>query len=179
MFNSFLIPLLLIAATFSLVLLNGVFVAAEFAIVRVRRTRLEELSGEGLEAARNAIVVVDGMGDYLALTQVGITVASLGVGWLAENVAVQLLNAILPANYHSNGLLHAIGIATAFVVVTAVHVLFGEQIPKLLAVSRAEPYLLVIARRFYGLSNARRVGFCIEWDTELPAIRHSRKTNSN
>jgi len=73
------------AATLTLVMVNGVFVAADFAIVRVRRTRLEELAGEGKEAAKRAILVVDGVTDYLAVTQIGIAAASLGVGWFGED----------------------------------------------------------------------------------------------
>ena len=72
-----------ILAALALILLNGVWVVAEFAIVRVRRTRLEELAGQGVEAAKQAIIVVDGISDYLALTQIGITAASLAVGWIA------------------------------------------------------------------------------------------------
>jgi CBS domain containing-hemolysin-like protein len=70
-------PLLLILVALALILLNGVFVAAEFAIVRVRRTRLEELAGQGVEVAKDAILIVDYVSEYLAVTQVGITVASL------------------------------------------------------------------------------------------------------
>jgi CBS domain containing-hemolysin-like protein len=77
-----------ILAVLALILVNAAWVAAEFAIVRVRRTRLEELAGQGVEEARHAIVVVDGIGDYLALTQIGITIASLAVGWLAEGLVL-------------------------------------------------------------------------------------------
>ena len=146
MFDSVAISLLLILATLLLVLLNGVFVAAEFAIVRVRRTRLEELAGEGVDAAKSALVVVDGIGDYLALTQIGITVASLGVGWLAEVAVVHLLSLVFAAENQVNGLLHTGGVAAAFLVVTVLHVLLGEQVPKLLAVRNAEQYLLVLSR---------------------------------
>lgn len=145
MFDFVAISLLLILATLLLVLLNGVFVAAEFAIVRVRRTRLEELAGEGVETAKSALVVVDGIGDYLALTQIGITVASLAVGWLAEIVVAHLLSLLFAEN-QTNGLFHAGGVAAAFLVVTVLHVLLGEQVPKLLAVRNAEHYLLILAR---------------------------------
>ena len=82
-------------AVLALILLNAIWVAAEFAIVRVRRTRLEELAGQGVEAAKHAIVVVDGISDYLALTQIGITVASLAVGWLAEDAVVRASRFVL------------------------------------------------------------------------------------
>ncbi len=133
-------------AVLALILLNGLWVAAEFAIVRVRRTRLEELSGQGVEAAKHAIVVVDGISDYLALTQLGITFASLAVGWLAEDAVARLLSLLLPTNNQPTALLHAGGIAVAFLVVTVLHVLLGEQVPKLLAVRRAEQYVLAFAR---------------------------------
>jgi CBS domain containing-hemolysin-like protein len=70
MFEIISSPFFLIIATLALVLVNGVFVAAEFAIVRVRRTRLEELAGQGLKAAKNAIVLVDHVSEYLAVTQI-------------------------------------------------------------------------------------------------------------
>jgi CBS domain containing-hemolysin-like protein len=138
-------PLLLILAALALIGLNALWVAAEFAIVRVRRTRLEELAGQGVEAAKSAIVVVDGISDYLALTQIGITVASLAVGWLAEAAVVQLLRLVYPAVGHVSEPFHAVAIATAFLVVTVLHVVLGEQVPKLLAVRSAERYLLLLA----------------------------------
>jgi hypothetical protein len=92
MFEVVLMPLFSILAVVALILLNALWVAAEFAIVRVRRTRLAELAGQGVEAAKDAIVVVDGMSDYLALTQIGITVASIAVGWLAEDAVVRFLS---------------------------------------------------------------------------------------
>jgi CBS domain containing-hemolysin-like protein len=133
-------------AILALILLNATWVAAEFAIVRVRRTRLEELAGQGVEAAKHAIVVVDGISDYLALTQIGITVASLGVGWVAEDAAVQVLGFLRPAHDQASVLVHGVGIAVAFAVVSALHIVLGEQVPKLLTVRSAESYLLVLAR---------------------------------
>jgi CBS domain containing-hemolysin-like protein len=135
-----------ILAVLALILLNATWVAAEFAIVRVRRTRLEELVGHGVETAKHAIVVVDRMGDYLALTQINITVASLAVGWLAEDAVGRLLGVSLSAQGQARGLLPVAGVAVAFVVVSVLHVVLGEQVPKLLAVRSAERYLLVLAR---------------------------------
>jgi CBS domain containing-hemolysin-like protein len=135
-----------VLAVLTLILLNATWVAAEFAIVRVRRTRLEELVGQGVEAAKHAIVVVDRISDYLALTQIGITVASLAVGWVAEDAVVQLLGLLRPAHDQASGLAHALGIGVAFTVVSVLHVVLGEQVPKLLAVRSAEQYLLILAR---------------------------------
>lgn len=146
MFAVALKPLFLIFATLALILLNGLCVAAEFAIVRVRRTRLDELAGLGVEAAQDAILVVDRVSDYLAVTQIGITVASLGVGWLAEDAFAQLFVLFLPAGSHSIALLHTAAIAVAFLVVTMLHILLGELVPKNLAVRKAEQLLLVLAR---------------------------------
>jgi CBS domain containing-hemolysin-like protein len=146
MSNVTLPTLFSIVAVLGLILLNATWVAAEFAIVRVRRTRLEELAGQGVEAAKHAIVVVDGIGDYLALTQIGVTVASLAVGWLAEDAVVHLLGLPLSTQDHARGVLQVAGVAVAFAVVSVLHVVLGEQVPKLLAVRRAEHYLLVLAR---------------------------------
>jgi CBS domain containing-hemolysin-like protein len=146
MFDIALPPFFSILAVLALILLNATWVAAEFAIVRVRRTRLEELAGEGVEAAKHAIVIVDAISDYLALTQIGVTLASLAVGWLAEDAVARLLGWSGSARDHPGGLFHATGIAIAFVTVSVLHVVLGEQVPKLLAVRSAERYLLVLAR---------------------------------
>jgi CBS domain containing-hemolysin-like protein len=136
----------LILAALALILLNGVWVLAEFAIVRVRRTRLEELAGQGVESAKHAIVVVDRISDYLALTQIGITVASLAVGWMAENATERILGFYFSGHDHAGFASHMVGIAVAFLLVTVLHVIVGEQVPKLLAVRSAEQYLLLLAR---------------------------------
>jgi CBS domain containing-hemolysin-like protein len=144
--ESGLAPLLLILAALALILLNGVWVVAEFAIVRVRRTRLEELAGQGVEAAKSAIVVVDNISNYLALTQIGITIASLAVGWLADSAFVQVLRLAYPAGEQVTGPSHGVVLAVTFFVVTVLHVVLGEQVPKLLAVRNAESYLLILSR---------------------------------
>jgi len=144
--NAFLPLLVPVLAVTALIFLNASWVAAEFAIVRVRRTRLAELAGRGVEAAKHAIVVVDSMSDYLALTQIGVTLASLAVGWLAEDAAVRLLGLWLAPAERPGALLHAVGTGVAFALVSLLHVVLGEQVPKLLAVRHAERYLLVLAR---------------------------------
>ena len=98
-----------ILAALALILLNGVWVVAEFAIVRVRRTRLEELAGQGVEAAKQAIVVVDGISDYLALTQIGITAASLAVGWIAESATERVIRFYFSAHDQAGGTLSCRG----------------------------------------------------------------------
>jgi CBS domain containing-hemolysin-like protein len=141
-----LIPLFLILAAFALVLVNGVFVAAEFAIVRVRRTRLEELAGQGIEAAKNAIVLVDHVSEYLAVTQIGITAASLGVGWLGEGAFAHLFISLFP-NYHMPGAVrHVAAAVLAFLFITTMHVVVGELVPKNLGIRKAEHLLLFLVR---------------------------------
>ena len=146
MFEVTLKPLLLVLAAFALVLVNGVFVAAEFAIVRVRRTRLEELVGQGVEEAKDAILVVDRVSEYLAVTQIAITAASLGVGWIGEDAFAHLFILLLPASRVPSALLHVAAAIVAFLLITMMHVVLGELVPKNLAIRRAEHLLLFLAR---------------------------------
>lgn len=136
-----------IVGVVALVILNGVFVAAEFALVRVRRTRLEELAGQGRQEAKHAIELVDQVGEYLTTTQVGITVASLGVGWLGEGAIARLLKLVVPVGPASSGaILHGISASLAFFLVTMLLVVVGEILPKNLAIMNADRFLLVLAR---------------------------------
>lgn len=125
---------------------NAFFVAAEYAIVRVRRTRLEELAGQGVSAARVSIVCVDQLDASIATTQVAITMASLGVGWFGESGFAHLLSLLVPAAFSSVAPLHLLSSALAFVAVTMMHVVLGEMVPKNMAIDRAERIILVIAR---------------------------------
>jgi CBS domain containing-hemolysin-like protein len=124
-----------------LVLLNGFFVAAEFALVRVSRGRIAEAA----EAEASAAVVLRELEDlskYLAACQFGITLASLGIGFLGEPAFAQLLEPPL-GGVLSHGLAAVIAISFAYVVSTAAHITIGEQVPKILAISDAE----LVARR--------------------------------
>jgi CBS domain containing-hemolysin-like protein len=145
MFEVTLIPLLLILAAVALILVNGVFVAAEFAIVRVRRTRLEELVGQGVEAAKDAILVVDRVSEYLAVTQIAITAASLGVGWIGEDAFAYLFILLLPDHHVPIAVLHVAAVLVAFLLITMMHVVLGELVPKNLAIRNAERLLLFLA----------------------------------
>ncbi len=156
-----------ILAALMLVLVNGVFVAAEFAIIRVRRTRLEELVGQGSEAAKRAILLVDHVGEYLAVTQLGITAASLGVGWLGEDSFARLFVLLLPGNRVPGVTLHVAATIVAFLFITAIHLVLGELVPKNLAIRRAEHLLLFLARPLQMLYFALR-----------PAIRLCEKLSS-
>jgi CBS domain containing-hemolysin-like protein len=142
-FTSHLLPIL---AAIALVLINGVFVAAEFAIVRVRRTRLEELAGQGAEAAKRAILVVDSVSEYLAVTQIGITAASLGVGWFGEAAFARLFMMVLPADHLSGAIVHVAAAVLAFLLITMMLVVLGELVPKNLGITRPEHLLLLLVR---------------------------------
>lgn len=119
-----------LALTFFLVLLNGFFVAAEFAIVKVRNSQVESKSNASAagKAAKNILTNLDG---YLAATQLGITLASLGLGWVGERVFEELLHNLLPEN-----VLPVVSTALAFTTITVLHITFGELAPKSLAIRK-------------------------------------------
>ena len=146
MFEFALTPVFLMLAVLALVLVNGVFVAAEFAIVRVRRTRLEELAGQGIEAAKNAIVLVDHVSEYLAVTQIAITAASLGVGWLGEDAFAYLLILLFPDYRAPSAVLHVATAIVVFFLITMIQVVVGELVPKNLAIRNAERLLFFLVR---------------------------------
>jgi putative hemolysin len=124
-----------------LVLANGFFVAAEFALVAVRRSRVEQLVAEAHPAAKNLQRAVSHLDAYLAATQLGITMASLGLGWLGEpaiaHLLEPLLEEILPENIATVGS-HTLSVVFAFTVMTSLHIVLGELAPKSLALQRPE-----------------------------------------
>jgi magnesium and cobalt exporter, CNNM family len=135
----------LLILMFLLIAVNGFFVATEFAIVRSRRTRLEQLRDEGDRRAPLALKMIDHVDEYVATSQVGITLASLGIGFLGEPALAELIEPLF-GGFMSHALALAISIALAFTIVTFLHVILGEQSPKMLAIARAESVLLRIAR---------------------------------
>ncbi len=128
-------------AVIMLVLANGFFVAAEFALVAVRRSRVEQLVEEGRARARVLQRAVENLDAYLAATQLGVTMSSLGLGWLGEPAIAALieppLEHLLPHNLAILGA-HTIGVVIAFVIITALHIVLGELAPKSLALQRPE-----------------------------------------
>jgi putative hemolysin len=137
-----------LAAVIVLVLANGFFVAAEFAIVAVRRSRLEQLASEGVRSAQVARDVVRHLDRYIAACQLGITMASLGLGWMGEPaLARQLEPALAPlAGRFAFATAHGIAIGVAFTVITALHIVLGELAPKGLALQHPEGTTLWVAR---------------------------------
>lgn len=154
---------LYILLSFFLVALNGFFVAAEFAIVKVRRTRLEELAGKGVKAARVSILMVDQLDEYLSATQLGITIVSLGLGWIGEESFYNLFLLMFPEQAVSNpAAFHAIAISLSFLVITLLHVVLGELVPKSMAIQQAETVTLWVTRPlrwFYTAAKPAIVGF--------------------
>jgi len=136
---------LLLLAVLVLVLLNGVFVAAEFALVRVRRSRMEEEAEEGRRGARLVLRQLDELSRYLAACQLGITFTSLGIGFLGEPAVADIFEDILGEQV-PHGVSLAISISVAYVITTSLHITIGEQVPKIYAINRAERVSRWIAR---------------------------------
>lgn len=123
---------------FFLVLLNGFFVAAEFSLVKVRQTRLTQLVSEGNKTAKYAQKVSQQLDAYLSACQLGITLASLGLGWVGEPAIAHFVEPLLGTLHLPDYLVHPISIAIAFVIITFLHIVFGELAPKSLAIQKAE-----------------------------------------
>jgi CBS domain containing-hemolysin-like protein len=134
-------------AVLLLVALNGFFVAAEFALVATRRSRVEQLIEAGNPLARGVQHALDHMNAYLAVAQLGITMASLGLGWIGEPAIAALLEPLfhfLPAE-QAFVTSHALAVIIAFALITALHITLGEQAPKMLAIQRPEGVSLVVS----------------------------------
>jgi magnesium and cobalt exporter, CNNM family len=127
-----------------LVLANGFFVASEFALVAVRRSRIQTLANAGNRRARILLEVLDHLNAYISATQLGITMASLALGWIGEPVFAHLLERPL-AGRVSETVLDAIAFAAAFTVITFLHIVVGELAPKTLALERTERLALAVA----------------------------------
>jgi putative hemolysin len=139
----------------ALVVLNGLFVAAEFALVALRRTRVEELVARGVKGARAVEAALNKLDRSIAATQLGITLASIGLGFVGEPALAHLLEplaGVLPQSWRAVAA-HSVATVLAFVLITFLHVVFGELIPKALALQTSDrtalwlaPILIVFAR---------------------------------
>ncbi|MVT11322.1 hemolysin family protein [Chitinophaga tropicalis] len=133
--------------TIFLVLLNGFFVAAEFAIVKVRSSQIEVNAGRSKTVSQVAKSIINNLDGYLAATQLGITLASLGLGWVGEKVMTTLILNI----FHALGLnlneqvAHNAALPVAFLSITILHIVFGELAPKSLAIRKPVPTTFTIA----------------------------------
>ena len=126
-----------------LVVANGFFVAAEFALVGVRRSRIETLAAAGKPAARRLIRLLNNLNAYLSASQLGITLASLGLGWVGEPVIARLLEG--PFSGLSEGWRHGLSFFIAFSIITTLHIVLGEQAPKLFGLALAEKVSLAVS----------------------------------
>ena len=133
-----------------LVLANGFFVATEFALVSVRRTRMQQLAAEGDRRAVNVLDRIDHLDTYIAATQLGITISSIGLGWIGEPALAALLEPVfdrmtfLPETTRE-AIRHPVAFAFAFSVITGLHIVFGELAPKSIALQRSDSTSLVTA----------------------------------
>jgi CBS domain containing-hemolysin-like protein len=128
-----------------LVLANGFFVAAEFALVGVRRSRIVSLAQAGNRRAGLLLELIDSLNAYISATQLGITMASLALGWIGEPVFAHLLEAPLKGRV-SDAILDTLAFALAFTLITFLHIVLGELAPKTLALERTEKIALAVAR---------------------------------
>ena len=139
-----MLTVLYIVLVFVLVLGNGFFVASEFALVGVRRSRIEMLAATGNVSARRLLGLLANLNAYISATQLGITMASLALGWIGEPVFAHILEAPLRGRV-SELTLHTISFAVAFGIITFLHIVLGELAPKTLALERAEKVALAIS----------------------------------
>jgi CBS domain containing-hemolysin-like protein len=144
--------ILLLFAVFVLVLLNGFFVAAEFALVRSRRGTLEQEAKEGKRGAGTAVGIMDELSRYLSACQLGITLTSLGIGFLGEPAVAKLIEPVFGNLSHNASL--AISLFIAYLLTTALHITIGEQVPKIYAIQRSEPISRLVARPLFLFTKA-------------------------
>ncbi|MGI8845267.1 MAG: hemolysin family protein, partial [Thermoleophilaceae bacterium] len=137
--------LLLILGVLVLVAVNGFFVAAEFGLVRARQGRLDQLEADGARGAALASTQVERINEYLSACQLGITMASIGIGFMGEPAVAKLLEDPL-GGVVGHGVAVAISFAVAYFLVTALHITVGEQVPKLYSITHAEATVRRIAR---------------------------------
>src|SRR4051795_3845833 len=140
--------LLLILAVLVLVLLNGFFVAAEFGLVRARREKLDALVDEGgrpARGARLALYQLDNIAEYLSACQLGITLTSIGIGFLGEVALASILDDAL-GSFLSHAVAAPLSFVVAYVLATSAHITLGEQVPKIYAITHPEAISIRVAR---------------------------------
>jgi len=136
-----------ILLTILLVLLNGFFVAAEFAIVKVRQSQIDILVSQGSRIAKLARPIVSKMDGYLSACQLGITIASLALGWVGEEVFYEIVKGVVPSMglSLSEAATHTASTVLAFSLLTTLHIVLGEQVPKTFAIRKSLPTTFFVA----------------------------------
>src|SRR5437016_9997699 len=144
-----------LAVVMALVLVNGFFVVAEFALVKIRDSQLNTLAAEGIKRAALVKQIKNNLNAYLSACQVGITAASLGLGWLGEPFLARMLQPFFVfAGIESTAVIRSISFALAFSAITFLHIVLGEQAPKILAIRKAMAAALFVStplRWFYAV----------------------------
>lgn len=141
-----IVPILFqLLLVFFLIAMNGFFVAAEFACVKIRPSRLETLIQEGSRQAKYAKKLTDHLDASLSVTQLGITLASLGLGWVGEPAVATLILPITHAIGLDDVIGHTISLALAFSIITGLHIVLGELTPKTMAIQNVEKIMLSVA----------------------------------
>jgi magnesium and cobalt exporter, CNNM family len=139
--------LLGVLAVFALVATNGFFVAAEFALVKVRVTRIDQLASEGHGTAKVVQKQIQSLDTYIAATQLGITLASLALGWIGEPSLAHLVEPLFGwFGGAAEGVSHSVAVIISFSLITAFHIILGELVPKAIALQRDESTALFVAR---------------------------------
>ena len=134
-----------IAAVILLVAANAFFVAAEFALVSIRETRLEQLLAARRMGARTVQKLHQKLDEFIAAVQFGVTMASLALGWIGEAAMARLIEPLFRRLPHAHIYAHAVSITVAFLLITYMHVILGEIVPKSLALQRTETVALAVA----------------------------------
>lgn len=146
--SSLLTIVLKLAVVVVLVLANGFFVASEFALVTVRRSRIAGLVADGNKRARTVIRILDNLTAYISAFQLGVTLASLALGWVGEDTVAHILEPLLDRTLPgaaSAVVAHSIAIVAAFASISYLHIVLGEIVPKTFALERAERMALAVA----------------------------------
>jgi CBS domain containing-hemolysin-like protein len=144
----------------ALLVANAFFVAAEFALVKVRGSRIEALAAQGSSAATLTVRIRANMEAYLAACQLGITMASLGLGWIGEPAVAALLSPLFEWAGIGERMLHTVSFLVGFLVFSSLHIVVGEQVPKTFAIRKAELVALLTA---YPLHGFYRLCYPLNW----------------
>jgi CBS domain containing-hemolysin-like protein len=138
---------LLLAATAVLIAFNAFFVAAEYALVRARRSRLEALKDEGAKNVELVVEQIDDIGDYISASQVGVTLMSIAIGAVGEPVLAGLFEDVL-GDAPSHGIAVVVAVVVAYLMITSAHIVAGELVPKFYVIQHAEGVARRVARPF-------------------------------
>ena len=137
---------LMLVLAFVFIFMNAFFVLSEFSIVKIRKSRLEELIKDKIPNAKLAFKISNSLDTYLSATQLGITISSLALGWIGEPAVARLIELPLKAFGVGGVAIHTIAFIVSFALVTLFHVVLGELVPKSIAIAKTEKVVLFIAR---------------------------------